>query len=501
MALGNSRGQAVVLDNPRDPLAIYQQEQQRDATNDYRLRQLRYKQAKDQSTDINKLIPYKYHDAPDMFKQWGQDAINEAQAKTFDVLQNSPNADPIALQQQLSGPRGDAQKKLAYAIETSNLFKQADEAIKGTKGVDPIRARENLTKLYNRDPTQIDRELLENFASMPMNLDVNGLVAESVKDIKDQYNVDSTGKPTNTMFGQIMTIENNKKRFTDIEKTMDYILGGDDVTDIGQTQSARGNQIVDGILGEMATERVGDKNNLRAQMDEYKRLNSIFDTPPRTPEERARREQLNDQVRSRLRPMLEQLDQKARGVKIQRLGNFPKEGSKTIGEEDYRDRINTINAVKNPYNNKGELTEAAQQAAARLRSGKLGVQNITDVSFKKGGRVLTPEGQKMLADAIINGDPNASNWDLKKLEQYTRKTVPHDKAVISIKVGTMMGETSKEAISIDLSDPGAEALLNGILTGSGNEKKILYPDLLKFKSGKGATQYLDSDEEDGYLDE
>lgn len=501
-ALGSQRGQAIVLDNPRDPLAIYNSQQQLKENN--RLRQQQQKFRQQQLNDPSKLATFKYEDAPDLFKKWGQDIINKADAEVFHILQSNPNADRLSLMQQISGPHGRANKDIGYGTEVANLFKMADENSK-LPGIDQVRYKENLGKLLRENPYDMDREMLENFSSLPMNFDVNGLIVDSVKDIKDQYNVDSTGQPTNTMFGQIMRIENNQKRFADIEKTLDYVLGGDDVTDIGKVQNARGNQIVDGVLADMAAEQVGS-DDLRAQHERYKQLNAIFDTPPRTPEERMRREQLTDQIRSRVRPILEQLDQTSRGVKIQRLGTFPKDGdSKKISTDDYADRESTIKALQNPFGAGDVITPEAQTAAARIKSGKLGAQNVLDVKFTKGGRVLNAQGQQLLqqiVDPTNNLSAEEKSKIVNKLGQYKVKTAPSDKAVLALKVGTLYGELQPQDITIDLSDPGSEALINTMLTTSPNEKKILYPDFLQYKKGKTpqTQEFLDADE-DEFLDE
>lgn len=479
MALGGSRGQAIVLDNPRDPLAIYQNTQNQKALQGYRQQQLGLNQKKQQDAELGKMLQYKYEDGPDLFKQYVAGVVADSQNQTFNILQGNPDKDSLTLKYMVNQPRSEASKKIGAAKEVATLFENAAAAA-NTPGIDQIRYKENLGKLLRQDPTTMNRDLIQNFAGLPINYDTNGMIANSVKDIKDQYNVDTQGKIQNSQLGQFMTITNNKKRFKDIDKTIDYLLGGDDVTQFGQSQQAIGNKIADGLLAEIAQEQTGSQDP-EVVHNRFQQLNSLYDQPPRTPEERLQRNRLDEDIRGRMRNRLEQLDQTSKGVKIEKMGSFPKAGANSITPDDFSDRVQTIKSILQPTKD-GQFTDEARTAVQRLRTGKLGGHPIVNADLRPSGRVLNEEGQRKWLDFIQNGKPL-----LEDLSKYT-KEVTH-KGVIQIQIGTTTDENTGKQIAgqtvdIDLSSPGAEAMLNSILTSSGNEKKITYPDLLKYKKGQ-----------------
>lgn len=490
MALGGSRGQAIVLDNPRDPLAIYQGTQNQRALQDYRQQQLALHQQKQQDAETGKMLQYKYTDGPDLFKQYVAGVVADSQNKTFNILQSNPDKDSLTLKYMINQPRSEAEKKIGAAKEVSTLFENALQAA-NTPGIDQIKYKDNLGRLLRQDPTTMNRDLIQNFAGLPINYDTNGMIATTMKDIKDQLNVDTQGKIQNSELGQFMTITNNKKRFKDMDKAIDFVLGGNDVTPFGQSQQAIGNKIADGLLAEIAQEQTGSQDP-EVVHNRFQQLNALYDKQPSTPEERLQRDRLDEDIRGRVRSRLEQMDQTSKGIKIEKMGSFPK-GGDAVTPEDLQDRVQTIQSILKPTKN-GQFTDEARVAVSRLRGGKLGGHPILQADLRPSGRVLTPEGQQKWEDFILNNKPLTED-----LSKYT-KEVTH-KGVIQVQIGTTTDpDTGKEVagqtINIDLSNPGAESILNSILTASGSEKKIKYPDLLKYKKGQPVPQGGGSDDEE-----
>lgn len=481
------QGQAQIYGPVRDPLSIYLSNERAKSQDAFKRQQLAAQQKKAQDADVTRILGHKYQDPGDLFKAWGSDITTQANQAVMGVLQANEGQDLNALRPSIIGIQGDADKKLGYASEIANIYKVKKDTLGEIKNVDTREAERilNSAVLGKSDPYQVDRELLENVEQVPGIYDLNSLVADSVDGIKGQFKGTNVGAIESSPLGMFMKVEDYKVRFKDLNKAMDYILRGDDVTDVGINQKINGGIISDRIRWDIAKREVGtqggDPNDTNQVMNRFKDIQYDQSYAP--------------QVRQQLRGILQQFQQEERDVNIQQMGKFPKDGNKKISPEDFTDRLQTINTVLNPFDASGNISPTASEAVARLRGGKLGNSVIKDVSFVRGGRAYPKEFVQQLNQAFLNRDQEAISNLLKNTPKPTR-TAPADNAVMVIQTGTIYGEPVSGEIRIDLTDPGSKALLNGILTTNPNEKKILYPDLLKFQQGHG-TDIGILDEEEG----
>jgi hypothetical protein len=123
------QGQAIVLDNPRDPLAIYGQRQQREATNAYRDQQLQLRQRGQQQTNVNRALAHKYQEPGEKFKTFASDILYNANNDVMSVYQNNPDVDPIQLQGMITKIQGDADRQLSKTKEVNDLYSEKSKLL------------------------------------------------------------------------------------------------------------------------------------------------------------------------------------------------------------------------------------------------------------------------------------------------------------------------------------------------------------------------------------
>jgi hypothetical protein len=494
MALGGGQGQAVVLDNPRDPLAIYQAGEQRKAQNAYRQQQLGLNRQRIQDAQANKLLAHKYEDPGDRFKTWGQGIIYNANQATMSVLQNNPNQDMRSLQPNIYAIQGQADKDLSKAKEVSTLYDEKQKSLSSIKNVDPSMATAIMNQTIAKDsPYDVDTNMLQNIEQVPAIYDLNGLVADSVHDVKDQYKNTDVGQIQNSPLGQFIEVTDHKMRFKDMDKTMDYILRGNDMTDSGVNQKVNGGVISDRIRYDIAQKEVqakgGDPNDVSQVMSRFKEIQ--YD-PAYAP-----------QVRQNLKGILTQLNQEERDVKIQSMGKFKQPSQR---EKDYENaktrREEALDAVVKPFGSNGALAEPSRKASEsveKLRGADFAGGKVIDAKFQRGGYAISPEWMQKLSQVVNTPE------GYETLREAVKHLVPvknnGDKILFTTKTGTMFGspETALD-VPLDLSQPGAKVIMNAMMNQNKGEHKVYYDDLYQKQSA--APQYLDDDNEDeGFLDE
>lgn len=494
MALGGSQGQAIVLDNPRDPVSIYMSGEQRKAQNAYRQQQLGMTRQRQDNSQIKDLLSYKYDKPEDKFLQWGQNEVNLANKEVFDILQNNPDADPSMLAPQIRQAQGNRQKRLYKGTEVISLFKEKQQSIGSLKNIDKDMATAILNQTIDKsDPHDVDTELLQNIEQVPAIYDLNGLVADSVSTVKDQYKNTDVGQLQSSPLGQFIEVTDHKMRFKDINKTIDYILRGEDVSSEGINQKINGGIISDRIRYNIAQEEIakngGDPNDVNQVMPQFKKIQYDKSYSP--------------QVRAQLKTILDQHQQEDRDVNVQSMGKFKKPSAQ---EQDYTNAKSTreedLNAMTSPFGANGQLAEPApkaQQAIGKLRGADFAGGKVTDAKYERGGYALSPADAERLNAAW--GNPEEAN---KVLREAVKRLVPvkgnANKVKFTIKTGTMFGAPETQVdVPLDLSDPQAKVLMNSMMNQNPGNRKVYYEDL--YKKDASAPQFLDDDDEEGFLDD
>jgi hypothetical protein len=495
MALGGSQGQAIVLDNPRDPLAIYTSGERAKSQDAYRQQQLGMNQQRQDNTRIKDLLSYKYDKPEDRFLQWGQGLINKANNDVFSILNNNPNQDLNSLSSQIRQRQGDTQVQLDKANEISSLYKDKQASIGSLKNVDKSMAASIMNQTIAKDdPNQVDTELLQNIEQVPAIYDLNGLVSDSVSEVKNQYRTSEPGALQTSPLGQFIEITDHKLRFKDIDKTMDYILRGDDVTENGINQKINGGVISDRIRYDIARQEVADKggdpNDVSQVMSRFKEIQYDSKYAPK--------------VRENLKGILNQLNQEERDVKVQSMGRFKQPSAK---EQDYQNsktrREEALDALVAPFGKSGELSAPSKKSSeslGKLRGGDFLGGKVIDAKFEKGGYVLSPEYTKRIRDAF--GTPEGYQLIQEAKNHRVPVKANGNKILFTTKTGTMFGAPETQVdIPLDLSNPDAKDVLNAMMNQNAGERKVIYDDL--YQKNSKSPQYLDDDDEEegGFLDD
>ena len=502
-ALG--QGQAQVFGSPKDPLALYAAGQKAQAAQELQREKLANQQKKQQGEDLRKVLGYKYEDPGDRFRAWAADRVNQTNTEIFDLFQRHPNVDISQLTPLIDQVQGTTRKDIAYTKELNNIFDEKRKTVSAIKNVDRKAAEQILGGIVQKDsPYDVDRDKLENIEQIPAIYDLNGMVADSVADIKTQFRNVSLGDIQSSPLGLFMEVRDNKMRFKDIDKTMDFLLRGDDVTDLGIQQKINGGQIDDRIRWDIAARELaqqgGDPNNVDQVYDKFREIQYDSTYTP--------------QVRKELRSILEQFNQEDRSVRVQSMGRFRQVGAK---EQDYQRgkvvREEDLMALINPYE-QGRLTEPkqrAQQALGKLRGGDFMGGKIVDAKLKRGGYVLTPEYTQQLS-AIIqqNADKIPPGGQMNKevlqaIEEAKNHLVPvkgnRDNVIFSIKGGTLQGEPETiPDLPLDLSQPEAIWILNAMMNQNSGERRYYNTDLFGQQTDTPYDLDLGDEEEEDVID-
>lgn len=497
-------GQAVVLDNPRDPMAILLTGQRNQQMAAYRQQQLGLQQRKASDADMNRVLSHKYEDPGERFRAWGQETINKANQRVMDVYQNNLSADPSLIRSQIINIQGVADKELNTAKEINNIYNEKIQSLGAMKDiVDPSAAKRILNQTINKsNPFDVDRSILENIEQVPAIYDENALVASSVKGIKDQFRQTSPGEIQSSPLGLFMEIKENKMRFKDLDKTIDFILRGDDVTDIGIQQKVNGGLISDRLRYDIARDQVssqgGDPEDVSQVMAQFRKVQ--YD-PKYAP-----------QVRKRLRGILEQFNQEERDVHIQSMGKFKQTSlSEDIKENRLMMRDQNLKNMLNPFESASATKPKAeaQKAISRILGGDFGGGRITEAKYEKGNVAISPEWMRKIGEQLNAVLSSNNEADKKVLQQTIREANNHlvqksgNKIKFSIKTGTIFGQPEEiSGLTIDLSDPNAEAIVNALMNKNAGESNIPLDDVYFFRN-KGKKTYLDEDDDGsgGFLDE
>lgn len=505
-----ANGQAVVLDNPRDPMALVLMGQQQQAAQRYRQAQLGLQQQKADTAELNKALAYQFEKPEDRFQQWGQDLINKANDEVFNYYRNNVNADSLTKRQGITQIQGRFQKQLDYGREVVDLFKTKQKSLDGFKDIlNKKEADRIMTQIISKDdPFQVDRDLLENIEQVPAIYDLNAIVANSVEDIKGQIRTVSESGLKESPLGLFMEIRENKMRFKDIDKTMDFLLRGDDVTDLGIQQKINGGMISDGLRYDIAKREVAAAGGNPEDVTQvFKRFKEIQYDPKYAP-----------QVRKELRGILEQFQQEDRDVKIQSMGKF-KQASMTeqLKENRILARDKVLQDISNPYATLSDTTpkKESQAALSRILGGDFGGGKVTEAKFNKGNVAVDPEYMKQIVSALneANFDTNESTrmQKMSRVQQLVRDAKNHmvqktgNKIELSIKTGTIFGDPKETSgILIDLSDPSWEAIVNALMNANAGESKIPLDDVHFVRNKRkqsASTGFLDDDDEEEFLDD
>ncbi len=491
-------GEAQILGGPaKDPLAFYMAQRQAQAANALKEQELATKNDKQKNAEVLKLINRKYEDPGERFRAWSAARQNSTNSQIFDLLQANPDADISELTPMISALQGEHMKENAYAAEMNNVYNEKLKLLNDIDHVDPVAAQAMLGKIFNQQsPYDVDREKLDHIEQIPGLYNLNSMVASSVKDIKDQYNVQTPGELESTGLGQIMKLYGDKRRFGDIEKVMDFTLGGNDISDFGRQQKAMGGRIADNILYNIAASEVQDPNDEDQVMARFKQIQ--YDKA------------YNQQIRDRLKPILQGLDQTERGVRVQNLGKFKQPSLK---EQEYvsgrNTRENDLNLLIDPFQG-GKLSTAspeAKKAVGKLLGGSMGGKKIKKAEFKRGGYKLDPESSAKLAQLIESKTDDVSRGvstldpDIAEVMKNAKKVPVEgngDKISFTLQSsGNQWDELLAEPIELDLKDPSAQVILNAVMNQNQGERRYYFNDLF----GGGQQQsYLDDDDENEYLD-
>jgi hypothetical protein len=496
------QGQAQVLDNPRDPLSLYLSGQQGRALADLRRQQQELQQQKQRDSETAKILNEKYQDPGDRFRVWGQGFINDTNQNIISLLDKNPDIN--AIRPNIVALQGEAQKGLNLAKEINNVYDEKQALINQIPNVDKTRANEYLGQLIKKDtPYDVDRDQLENMEQHPGIYDINSLVAESVKNVKDQFQKESQeGGIQKSPLGLFTTIKDRKVRFKDLDETMNYMFGGDD-TEFGKQARVAGNQIYKtalyGIAQKETAQSGGNPNDYNEVLQ---RFNKIKDDRRYT-----------DDVREAIRPILKQLDQEEMGVKIQSMGKFrQKTGSEKdkLAARDVRRR--DLDALIKPFGSHGQYkdaTERSQNALGALRGGDFMGGKIMDASFKKGGYTVSKEYLDKIENAINSGQSAGEMAQLLGDAYKFKVPVQGNADVINFKIKTPDDQINKiigkeiDGIGFQLNEPRSKRILNALMNQNSGEDKITWGELYN-ENKSSAPQFLDEDEdeeESGYLDE
>lgn len=479
------QGQAQVLGPQKDPLSIYLSGERNKAANALRQQQIELANKKQQDAEVGKVLAYKYEDPGERFRVWGQDVINKANQSVMGLFQSNPDADINSLRPSILGVQGQAQKDLNLAKEINNIYDEKKQSINAISNVDKKAAESLLNSAISKNsPYEVDRDFLENIESVPAIYDLNSLVADSVSNIKDQFRGTDIGEIQKSPLGLFMEITDNKVRFKDIDATMDFLLRGDDITDLGVSQKVNGGVISDRIRWDIAKDEVArsgaDANDPYTVMDRFKEIQYDKKYAPT--------------VREKLRGILDQLNQEERDVKVQSMGRFKQTSGR---EQDYErskmKREEVLMNLTNPFgrgNNLTAPTPESQRELGRLRNTDFAGGKITDARFEKGSYVYTPEDYKKINEILISsfsgkaGTPEAYKQFSNAIKEAEKRKIPSkgNQIKFTAKTGTIFGQPETlPDIPLDLNNPDAMTILNGMLNTNPNERKIYFDDLFQNK--------------------
>lgn len=495
-----AEGQAVVLDNPRDPMGILLTQQRGQQQNAIRQQQLALQQRKASDAEMNKTLAFKYEDPGERFRSWGQDAINKANQDVLGIYQNNPNADQASLKSNIMAVQGRTQKDLNYSKEINNIYNEKIQTLGQIKNIDREAAMGIMNStIAKNSPYEVDRGILENIEQVPKIYDLNSMVAGGVADIKNQFRKTSPGEIQSSPLGLFMEITDNKMRFKDIDKTIDYVLRGDDVTDIGINQKMNGGLISDRIRWDIAEQEVaqkgGNPNDISQVMDRFKNIQ--YD-PKYAPK-----------VREELRGILEQLNQEDRDVKVQSMGKFKQQSfGDGLKENRLMLRDQNLKNLLNPFDANGTTPKKESQAAiSRLLGGEFAGGKITGAKYEKGNMTTDPAWVNkigVLLNRTMAGDENAGAELQQAIKEAKNHQIqrPGNKIRLTVKTGTLFGQPETlNDLPLDLTDPNAEAIINALMNSNKGEANIPLDDVNFFRN-KGKQTYLDEDSDgDGFLDD
>lgn len=505
-----SQGQAIVLDNPRDPMGLLLMGQQQKQNQLYRQQQLGLQQRKANDAEMNKVLAHKYEDPGERFRVWGQDTINKANQEVMAVYQGNPNGDPTQMRSQIMGIQGKAQKELNAAKEINNIYNEKIQSLGSMKDIiDPEEAKRILNATMNKaNPFEVDRSILENIEQIPAVYDLSSIVAKSVGGIKDQLRQTSPGEIQSSPLGLFMEITENKMRFKDIDKTMDFILRGDDVTDIGTQQKVNGGMISDRIRYQIAEKELaeagGNPEDVTQVMDRFRKIQ--YD-PKYAP-----------QVRRELRTILEQFNQEERDVNIQSMGKFKTESTtEALKKNRVLKRGEVLRNLLNPFESNSDAPKQESQAAiSRILGGDFGGGKVTEAKFEKGAQSISQDWMGKIGEDLNRYIANNSDENKKALSQTLLEAKNHlvpksgNKIKLTVKTGTVFGEPAEKIdLPIDLSNPNARAILNALMNKNSGESNIPLDDVDFYEQNKQTTGFLDDDDEEevaadsdgGFLDD
>lgn len=451
-------GAAQVYGDAVNPLSLYLNNERSKANNLLAQQRLALQNKKQGDAELGKVLAYKYEDPGERFRVWGQDVVNKSNQGVMDIFQANPDQDINILRPSIMQIQGQAQKDLNLAKEINNVYNEKATLLKDLKNVDSNEAQRLLNKTISvNSPYDVNREKLDNIQEFPSIYDKNSLVASSVDDIKSQFSGSDVGAIQKSPLGLFTEITDNKVRFKDYDKLMDYILRGDDVTELGNNQKINGGLISDRIRWDIAKRMVNDPTDEDQVMTKFKEIQYDKSYQP--------------QVRKELRTILEQLNQEDRDVRIQGLGQFRQEtGSEKSQRKAAEHRGAVLESLLNPYGAKNDLTKPdpkSQEALGRLYNADFGGGKVVGAEYQSGGKAFSPEDtQKLLS--TFPGTPEF--WDVVKVAK-TRMVPAKGNAInFKAKTGLDLGEPIVGGIKLDLSDPASRAILNGML--SQKEKKI-----------------------------
>lgn len=477
MALGGGKGQAIVLDNPRDPIAIYNAGQQQNAQNAYRQQQFALAQRKQNDGQISKIINEKYLDAPKRFQSLATGIVNKSNGDIMTDLQ-AANGDLNIAAPHIQQTKASANEQIAKLVQANEMYGNQESFAKTNKFIDQVKFKKILdTAIDTDDPDKIDMDLMQNAANIPGVYDKHAILSDSITNMKGPLNgVTNISELQNTPLGKYWTIKDDQFVFAKkddkgnvvpgiSDETLSYLLGGNDITNEGRQQKVVGNQLNDVYRWGIAQRQSSNPNDLFE-------VKNNFDKMQYDP---AYNREVADQLRSDIENNFQKMQSRER---VQSAGKFKQKSQREIDYENAKvSRQEALDATVNPFGD-GSLAEPTRKAAEsleKLRGADFAGGKVTEAKFERGGYVISPEWMEKLARVINTPEGYAV------LKEAVKNLVPikgkGNKVIFTTKTGTMFGSPETANVPLDLSQPGVKVILNAMMNQNKGERKVYYDDL------------------------
>lgn len=336
-------GEAQILGGAVNPIHVFQRQKQQELLDNARRRQLAFQRRKERDKRIDELRKYKFDKPWDLY----QDSIKENVIQYRQEMNEALSQDRVSPNLAFDSPyfsqlRNKIIQDTAKSKTAEATHKMQIEAIEGNKDWDHEWGKSRLNDYLVGDTVDdIDLDSAQNLGAHPRIVDTRKSIENVVEGIKDQVKGSTIGEIQESGLGKYMVVSDNKARFGFYDEDGNPVIGvTEDLIDHVLDSNPR---ISDRIRWDIAENSVANmsEGDISDEDEVFRVYESLKDSPVYA-----------EEVREKVRRILEKLQRVDSRDRIQRLGNYPsRSGSRSF--RDFEVVESTAESLKD-YNEIGK---------------------------------------------------------------------------------------------------------------------------------------------------